>query len=72
MGEKLKVGLLGFGTIGTGVIRLLTRKGIGISRWVELVKVADIDLDRPREVELDSSMLTADAEWRWHWSWARM
>ncbi|RLF30788.1 MAG: homoserine dehydrogenase [Thermoplasmata archaeon] len=62
MGEKLKVGLLGFGTIGTGVIRLLTRKGIGISRWVELVKVADIDLERPREVELDSSMLTADAE----------
>ena len=62
MAEKLKVGLLGYGTIGCGVIRLLTQSNLDIAREVELVKVADIDLERPREVEVDRSLLTDDTE----------
>ena len=62
MAEKLKVGLLGYGTIGCGVIRLLTKSNLDIAGEVELVKVADIDLERPREVEVDRSLLTADTE----------
>ncbi|HUU27969.1 MAG TPA: homoserine dehydrogenase [archaeon] len=62
MAEKLKVGLLGYGTIGSGVIRLLTQSGLAISERVELVKVADIDLERPRPVKVDPALLTMDAE----------
>ena len=62
MPEKLKVGLLGYGTIGSGVIRLLTQSGLDIEKHVQLVKVADTDLVRPREVKVDQSLLTADSE----------
>ncbi|MBN2289179.1 MAG: homoserine dehydrogenase [Candidatus Glassbacteria bacterium] len=62
MSEKLKVGLLGYGTIGSGVIKLLTGSGLDIAGEVELVKVADIDLGRKREVEVDPKLLTTDTE----------
>ena len=62
MPEKLKVGLLGYGTIGSGVIRLLTQSGLDIEKHVQLVKVADTDLVSPREVKVDKSLLTADSE----------
>lgn len=62
MAGKLKVGLLGYGTIGSGVIKLLTQSGLAIARAVELVKVADIDLERPRPVKADPSLLTTDTE----------
>jgi homoserine dehydrogenase len=62
MAEKLKVGLLGYGTIGSGVIKLLTQSELAIARAVELVKVADIDLERPRPVKADPSLLTTDTE----------
>lgn len=60
MAEKLKVGLLGYGTIGSGVIRLLTRSDLDIARKVELVRVADLDLEREREVQVDRELLTTD------------
>jgi len=62
MAGKLKVGLLGYGTIGSGVIKLLTQSELAIARAVELVKVADIDLERPRPVKADPSLLTTDTE----------
>ncbi|HLA40476.1 MAG TPA: homoserine dehydrogenase, partial [Candidatus Glassbacteria bacterium] len=62
MSERLKVGLLGYGTIGSGVIRLLTQSGLDIEERIELVKVADIDLERKREVEVDRSLLVTDSE----------
>ena len=62
MSDKLRVGLLGYGTIGSGVIKLLTQSDLGITREVELVRVADIDLEREREVQCDRSLLTTDAE----------
>jgi len=62
MAEKLRVGLLGYGTIGSGVIKLLTQSGLDIEKYVQLVKVADTDLERPREVKVDPALLTSDTE----------
>ena len=47
--KPINVGLLGFGTIGTGVIKYFL-DGRGESHNIRLVKVADSDLTRPREV----------------------
>jgi len=62
MAEKLRVGLLGYGTIGSGVIKLLTQSGLDIEKYVQLVKVADTDLERPREVKVDPALLSSDTE----------
>jgi homoserine dehydrogenase len=63
---RVKVGLVGFGVIGSGVVELLSshaellrlRSGVEI----ELARVADIDLERPRDVAIDRSLLCRD--WR--------
>ena len=62
MAGKLRVGLLGYGTIGSGVIKLLTQSGLDIEKYIQLVKVADTDLERPREVKVDPALLTSDTE----------
>lgn len=58
----IKIGIAGFGTIGTGVVKILVEKnGLLKSRTgcsFELVKVADLDLKRRRDVKLPSSVLT--------------
>ncbi len=65
MGQGIGVGLIGFGTVGTGVVKILTRKaGLLEERLgapLDLVKIADIDLERDRGVEIDPSLLTRDA-----------
>ncbi len=64
--KSIKVGLLGFGTIGTGVVRVFQRnaelmaKRIGQS--VELVKIADLDITSDRGVTLPQGVLTTDVE----------
>ena len=58
MGEKaIRIGLIGFGTIGTGVIKLLQRQRGADPRprsasTLDLVRVADIDTQRDRGVKL--------------------
>ena len=63
--KKISLGLIGFGTIGTGVIRLLQENGALIAGRLgaELVlkRIADIDLERSRGVQVDASLLTRDA-----------
>jgi len=66
MVEPLKIGLLGFGNIGSGVI-LAMRDNKDLldarcPRPLELRWVCDVDLDRPRPVEVDRSLLTTDAK----------
>ena len=59
------VGLIGFGTVGTGTYKILDehsslikmRTGIDI----KVVKVADIDLERPRAAGVDPAILTREA-----------
>jgi homoserine dehydrogenase len=57
--------LIGFGTIGTGVIKLLQRNHgqihTRVGAPVDLVRVADIDLKRDRGVRLGRGVLTSDA-----------
>ncbi len=62
----IKVGLLGFGTIGTGVIRVfqknsdVIRERLGYA--VELVKVCDLDITTDRGVVLAPGVLTTNVD----------
>ena len=63
--ETINVGLIGFGTIGSGVVKLLDesreviRERVGAD--VVLKRIADKDITSRREVEVESSLLTQDA-----------
>ena len=61
----INIGLIGFGTVGTGVVRLLTEQRELLARRLGtdlvLKKVADLEPDRPRPVTLPREMLTARA-----------
>lgn len=62
--KKIKIGILGLGTVGTGIARLLTENSHLISSRLggELVlkKAADLDIERDRGVEFASGVLTKD------------
>ena len=64
--STIKVGLLGFGTIGTGVVRNFQRNsatiGKRIGHAVELVRIADLDVTTDRGVELESGVLTTEVD----------
>lgn len=66
MGQRaIRIGLIGFGTIGTGVVKLLQqqrhmlRDKVGVV--LELVRVADIDTRRDRGVKLARGVLVSNA-----------
>jgi len=60
--RPVRIGLVGLGTVGSGVVRLLTEHGERFLRRLgtplELKKVADVDLDRPRPVAVKPELLT--------------
>jgi homoserine dehydrogenase len=64
--DAVGIGLVGFGTIGTGVVRVLARNAEVISErlgfGLRLVRVADLDTSRDRGVSLDGIRFDADAE----------
>lgn len=64
--KEIKVGLLGFGTIGTGVIKLLQKNGTLIEEKtgarLVLKKVADLDVTRDRGVSVPPGVLTSNAD----------
>lgn len=64
-GREVRIGLAGFGTIGTGVVRLLQQFGPRLEKRLgfrlTLARIADIDLDRERGVEVPKEILTRDA-----------
>jgi homoserine dehydrogenase len=63
--KKISVGLIGFGTIGCGVVKLLhdnqklIEKKLGAK--LEIKKIADIDISKPRPVKVDKKILTTNA-----------
>ncbi len=63
--KRICIGLIGFGTIGTGVVRLLRDNGALISERVgaelHLKRIADIDIQRSRGIPVDKTILTTDA-----------
>ncbi len=64
--KSIKVGLLGFGTIGTGVVRVFQNNADVIEgrlgQRLELVKIADLDITTDRGVQLEAGILTTDVE----------
>ncbi|MDP2645385.1 MAG: homoserine dehydrogenase [Desulfobacterales bacterium] len=64
--RKIHLGLLGYGTVGTGVVKiLLENKDLIVSRvGAELVlkHVADIDVRRDRGIQLSAGVLVTDAQ----------
>lgn len=61
----IRVGVIGWGTIGSGVIRFLResneRLAARLGAPIELVRVADLDLKRKREVRVPKALLSNDA-----------
>ena len=66
MGDALKVAVLGCGSVGSQVVRLLQEQAEDLAARVgapvELVGVAVRRLDAPREVEVPEDLLTTDAQ----------
>lgn len=64
--KTINVGLLGFGTVGSGMVKILheNRQVIGsrLGASLELKWIADLDLERDRGVVVDRGLLTTDAE----------
>jgi len=67
MGQRaVGVGLVGLGTIGTGVVKVLSRNAEVIAQRLgfplRLVRIADLDTARDRGVDLSGIRFDADAE----------
>jgi len=63
--DSVKVGLIGFGTVGKGVVRVLQQNADVIRERLgfplELARIADKDTTSDRGVGVDPALLTADA-----------
>jgi homoserine dehydrogenase len=66
MMSRVGVGIIGFGTVGTGVAKILLENAEVISRRVgvpiELVRIADLDVTRDRGFALPPGLLTTDVK----------
>ncbi|MEO8340680.1 MAG: homoserine dehydrogenase [Nitrospirota bacterium] len=64
--SRVGVGIIGFGTVGTGVAKILLENAAVISRRVgvpiEIVRIADLDVIRDRGQFLPPGLLTSDAK----------
>ena len=66
MKSEIGVGLIGFGTVGTGVARVLIenaeliRRRVGVP--VTLVRIADLDITRDRGIAIPPGVLTTDIQ----------
>ncbi|MDR2967914.1 MAG: homoserine dehydrogenase [Methanobacteriaceae archaeon] len=63
--NEINIGLIGFGTIGAGVVEIFNKNqdilSQKVGKQVNLKKVADIDITTDRGVKIDSELLTTDA-----------
>ncbi len=64
--KKISLGLIGFGTIGAGVVKLLQESGDLIEKRLGarlvLKRIADLDIKTPRVVQVAADILTTDAK----------
>lgn len=62
--SPIKVGLIGFGTVATGVVKILIQQEEFIRRRLgaplEIVQIADLDIKRSRGVAVPKGVLTTD------------
>lgn len=63
--KRITIGLIGFGTIGTGVVKLLQKNGSLIEQklgaTLALKKIADLDITTDRGVSVADGVLTTNA-----------
>ena len=64
MKSRIGVGLIGFGTVGSGVAKVLLDNAALINRRVgvpvELIRIADQDIVRDRGIPISPGLLTTD------------
>ncbi len=64
--KEIKVGILGLGTIGTGVVKVFQKNSELIQQRLgarlTLTKIADLDIITDRGIEIDPELLTTKAE----------
>ena len=64
--KDINIGILGFGTVGTGVAKILLENGELISRKVgvnlNLKRIADIDTTTDRGLRIEQDLLVSDAD----------
>lgn len=63
--NKVNIGILGLGVVGSGVVSLLQQNSDVIKKFgteIIIKKIADIDLKRKREIKVNEKILTTDAE----------
>ncbi|MGE4286277.1 MAG: homoserine dehydrogenase [Phycisphaerae bacterium] len=62
--NKIRVGIVGFGTVGCGVAKVLLEQGEAIRKksgvTLELAKVVDLDITTPRPIELPEGTLSTN------------
>lgn len=62
--KKINIGLVGFGNVGTGVVKILRQKQTFLSDKIGceiyIKKICDKDIIHKREVSVDKSLLTRD------------
>ncbi len=63
--SKVNVGIIGFGTVGTGTVEILLKNRDIISSRVGsriiIKRIADLDIDSDRGISIDPRLLTTDA-----------
>ncbi|MFA7257819.1 MAG: homoserine dehydrogenase [Kiritimatiellales bacterium] len=63
--KKIKIGILGFGTVGAGVVEAILKNGELMAQRTGIFpmigKIADLDIKTDRGVKVDKSLLTTDA-----------
>ncbi|KAF0218930.1 MAG: homoserine [Geobacteraceae bacterium] len=64
--KEIKIGLIGFGTIGAGVVKLLAKNSLLIEEKlgarIVLAKIADLDITTDRGVTVPQGVLTTNVE----------
>lgn len=64
--EKISVGIIGFGTVGTGAVKILLenndilKERLGFE--INLSKIADLDIERDRGIRLPKGILTTNVD----------
>lgn len=63
--RKINIGLIGWGTVGTGVLKILRKNGALIAQRLGakpvITRIADLDLKRERGIKVSPAILTRDA-----------
>ena len=59
--RKCKIGIVGFGTVGSGIYKILSSEvdTHPILKEIEIVKIAVKDLHKKRDIEIDNKLLSS-------------